>query len=196
MLLTVAENKHSDSGDETELMRRIGTGDEEALGELYDLYKNILYGIILSVVKKREEAETILVRDVFLRVWRESDSFDIEQGNVHNWLVTLAREGAIRYIRPKGEDTQHRGRSRLTGDEHHDPFASTIYSNRGELIRKSLNELPENQREILKIAYYRGITCSEIADNLGVSPDTVHTEMYRGLMKLKDSLKKIIGNDE
>ncbi|HET6528697.1 MAG TPA: sigma-70 family RNA polymerase sigma factor [Balneolaceae bacterium] len=188
------------SGEEIELMRQIKSRDESALEELYELYKRLLFGMIFSIVKKREEAEDVL-QEVFVNIWNKADSFDENRGNVYSWIVTLARNKAIDHLRSKAYKTQqkasisiHEPLFTLKGDKA-DPLETTIFSDRAELVKKALNEIPESQKEVIKIAYFRGLTQSEIAEQLDIPLGTVKTRTRQGMIKLKSILAAYISNE-
>lgn len=201
ILATIGKALHGNSDDEIELMKRIQAREAEALEELYDLYHRLLFGMVLSILKKREEAEDML-QEIFVKIWNKADSFDPDRGNAYSWIVTLARNQAIDRIRSKGYKTQekqsvsiHQPLFSLEGDKH-DPMQTTIFSDRAELVKKALNEIPESQREVIKIAYYRGLTQREIADYLDIPLGTVKTRTRQGMMKLKRILGEFISTNE
>ncbi|MDZ7772129.1 MAG: sigma-70 family RNA polymerase sigma factor [Balneolaceae bacterium] len=124
------------------------------------MYKGLLFGMILSVVGDREEAEDLL-QEVFLRIWEKASSFDESRGNVYSWVVTLARNRAIDRIRSKGYKTREK-QSQVLNDEERgptlegqarDPLTSTIYADRAEAVTKALREIPDEQRKVIEIAY-------------------------------------------
>lgn len=197
ILAAIGKAAHLGADDEIELMKRIKAKDEEALGELYDLYSRLLYGMVISIVKKREEAEDVL-QEVFIKIWEKASSFDEERGNVYSWLVTLTRNKAIDRIRSKDYKTQKKATQDVDAPEFtlegekFDPLETTIFSDRAELVKKALGEIPESQSEVLKIAYYRGLTQREISDQLDIPLGTVKTRMRQGMIKLKDILGEFI----
>lgn len=200
ILAAVGKAAHLRSDDEVELMKRIKAKDDKALGELYDLYNRLLFGMIISIVKKREEAEDVL-QEVFVKIWEKAYTFNEERGNVYSWIVTLTRNKAIDRIRSKGYKTSQKASQdvdapefTLEGDKF-DPLETTIFSDRAELVRKALGEIPESQSEVLKIAYYRGMTQSEISDHLEIPLGTVKTRMRQGMIKLKDILGEFISHN-
>lgn len=187
----------SDPKEETELMRRIKAKDADALAQLYDSYNRLLFGMILSIVKTRTEAEDVL-QEVFIKIWQKADTFKEGRGNVFSWLVTLARNRAIDRIRSKGYKTQLKASAnidepnvRLEGDNY-DPLETTIFSDRAKIVKNALQEIPEKESRVLKVAYYRGLTQSEISDNLDIPLGTVKTRMRQGMIKLKDILESHI----
>jgi len=200
LLATIGKVTHGNSDDEIELMKRIQARDEQALEKLYDLYNRLLFGMVISIVKKREEAEDVL-QEIFVKIWNKAESFNPDRGNVYSWIVTVARNKAIDRIRSKGYKTQkkqsvsiHEPLFSLEGDKH-DPMETTIFSDRAELVKKALGKIPEKQSEVIKIAYYRGMTQSEISDHLDIPLGTVKTRTRQGMIKLKRIIGDFISTD-
>ncbi|MGD8426054.1 MAG: sigma-70 family RNA polymerase sigma factor [Balneolaceae bacterium] len=199
LLATLGKMIRGNSDDELSLMRRIKQRDADALEELYDIYKKLLFSLVIAIVKKREETEDVL-QEIFVKIWNKADSFDEDRGNVYSWIVTLARNKAIDRIRSKGYKTQkqsvsiHEPLFSLKTDTY-DPMKTTIFSDRAELVKKALDEIPEKQSEVIKIAYYRGMTQSEISDYLNIPLGTVKTRTRQGMIKLESILGKFISTD-
>src|SRR5699024_1276397 len=173
----------------------------DALAQLYDLYKGLLFGLIMTVVKNREVAEDLL-QEVFMKIWEKAPTFQQKKGNVYSWIVTLTRNQAIDHIRSKGYKTQQKASVttespsiNLEG-EYTDPLESTIFADRAKLVKKALKEIPKKQRKVLEIAYYQGFTQSEIATQLDIPLGTVKSRMRQGMMKLKDILGTVVQADE
>lgn len=186
---------------EVELMQRIKAKDAEALGQLYDLYNRLLYSVILSIVKTKPEAEDVL-QEVFINIWQKANMFNENRGNVFSWVVALTRNSAIDRIRSKGYKTQLKASENienpainLEGD-YYDPLETTIFSDRAELVKDALAKLPDLQQQVLQIAYYKGLTQTEISDHLDVPLGTVKTRMRLGMIKLKELLETHIQNYE
>lgn len=200
LLVAIGKIAHQGSDDEKELMKRIKARDADALEQLYDLYKSLLYGLVISIVKKREEAEDIL-QEVFLKIWEKAYTFDEKRGNVYSWIVILTRNKAIDRVRSRGYKTQQKASVRMDEPEFtlegsgHDPLETTIFSDRAELVKKALNEIPEEQRDVIEIAYYRGMTQSEIAKQLNLPLGTVKTRTRQGMIKLESILKAHISKN-
>ena len=201
ILAAIGKAAHSGSEKEVQLMKKIKAKDADALKELYNLYDRLLFGMIISIVKKREEAEDVL-QEVFVNIWEKAHTFDENRGNVYSWIVTLTRNKAIDRIRSKGYKTQqkqsvsvHEPAFKLEGDKF-DPLETTIFSDRAEMVKKALKEIPEAQSKVLKIAYYRGMTQSEISDHLDIPLGTVKTRTRQGMIKLKNILESFIQQDE
>ena len=170
------------------LLHAIARSDEAALASLYDRYRLILFGLLVRILASREEAEDIL-QDVFIQVWRRAADFDEQRGKPFTWLVTLARSRAIDRLR------QLRARERLatasaqeSPAEASDAAADVYNGEQREIVAAALRQLPEEQRQTLLLAYFEGLTQSEIATRLGAPLGTVKTRMRSAMIKLRELL--------
>lgn len=161
-----------------------------ALGSLYDRYRLILFGVLMRILNTREEAEDVL-QETMLQVWRRAADFDERRGRPFTWLMTLARSRAIDRLRLLG------ARQRLVDsaarnlpDEASDAVKDTLHSEQREIVKRALAELPEEQTRILILAYFEGLTQSEIAEKLTTPLGTVKTRMRSGMIKLRELLGK------
>jgi RNA polymerase sigma-70 factor (ECF subfamily) len=173
---------------DVEILRGIAGGDEQALSALYDRYRLILFGLILRILHSQPEAEDVL-QEVFLQVWRRAADFDETRGRPFTWLVTLARSRAIDRLRSLGSrDRTAQEAAREVQDSVSDAATDAVKSEQGEIVRSALRELPEEQRNTLLLAYFEGLTQSEIAERLGAPLGTVKTRMRSGMIKLRELL--------
>ena len=173
---------------DVELLHAVARGDEGALARLYDQYRVILFSLLLRILNSREEAEDVL-QEVFLQVWKRAGDFDDTRGRPFTWLVTLARSRGIDRIRQLG------ARQRLADsaaqnapDEASDAVTDTLHSEQKEIVARALASLPEEQRRTLNLAYFEGLTQSEIAEKLDTPLGTVKTRMRSGMIKLRELL--------
>lgn len=176
------------------LLQAIAGGDEAALARLYDQYRVILFGLLVRILNSREEAEDVL-QEVFLQVWRRAGDYDEQRGKPFTWLVTLTRSRAIDRLRALGS------RQRLASsaaqeqpEEASDALKETYRSEQKEIVRRALAELPEEQRRTLLLAYFEGLTQSEIAAKINAPLGTVKTRMRSALTKLRETLGTQIGS--
>lgn len=174
---------------DTETLHAIARGDETALAALYDRYDSILLGLLLRILHSRPEAEDVL-QEVFLQVWRRAADFDETRGRGFTWLVTLARSRAIDRLRA----LESRGRaataaSREASETVADASDDVLRSEQSVIVRAALAEIPEEQRHALMLAYYDGLTQSEIAARLKQPLGTVKTRMRSGMIKLRELLR-------
>jgi RNA polymerase sigma-70 factor (ECF subfamily) len=179
---------------DVDLLHAIARGDEAALARLYDAYRVILFGLLVRILNSREEAEDIL-QDVFIQVWRRAKDFDEKRGRPFTWLVTLTRSRAIDRLRSLGA----RQRLAVAAAQNHpeqasDALSDTIKVAQQEIVRRALAELPEEQRHTLVLAYFEGLTQTEIASKLGAPLGTVKTRMRSGMIKLRGLLGSQLEN--
>ena len=188
-------NPQTDAED-AGLLRAVARGDESAFARIYDRYSPILLGLLLRILRSRAEAEDVL-QEVFLQVWQQARSFDESRGRAFTWLVTLARSRAIDRLR--AVDSRDRAAQRSAEDG--PPAAQTpvpadeeaIFAERAEVVRGALGELPEEQRQVLVLAYLEGMSQSEIAAAKNQPLGTVKTRTRAGLKKLSESLRSRLG---
>ncbi|MGB8507527.1 MAG: sigma-70 family RNA polymerase sigma factor [Pyrinomonadaceae bacterium] len=184
------ERKHDDQAD-IELVHAVARGEEPAFISLYDRYSSILLGLLLRILHSRAEAEDVL-QDVFLQVWQQAGSFDTTRGRPFTWIVTLARSRAIDRLRL----LESRNRTALRSTQEVPESVQTgideaaIRSQQSELLRDALNELPDEQRRTLALAYLEGLSQSEIAARLKQPLGTVKTRTRAGLLKLHSVLRE------
>ncbi|MGH9970407.1 MAG: sigma-70 family RNA polymerase sigma factor [Pyrinomonadaceae bacterium] len=173
---------------DVDLLHAVARGDETALGSLYDRYRVILFGLLTRILSSREEAEDVL-QEVFLQVWRRAADFDEQRGRPFTWLVTLARSRAIDRLRSLASRQRLTdSAARNTLDQTSDAVTDTLHSEQREIVQKALAELPEEQKQTLLLAYFEGLTQSEIAAKLRTPLGTVKTRMRSGMIKLRELL--------
>lgn len=192
--MSLAVQPEKTDGSDIELLHAVARGDEAALARLYDAYRVILFGLLVRILNSREEAEDIL-QEVFIQVWRRAKDFDEKRGRPFTWLVTLTRSRAIDRLRLLGARQRlatSAERERL--EEASDALTDTIKGTQKEVVRRALAELPEEQRHTLLLAYFEGLTQSEIAAKLGAPLGTVKTRMRSGMMKLRALLEPQLEN--
>ena len=177
---------------DVELLKAVARRDEAALGQLYDRYRRILFGVLMRILNNREEAEDVL-QEVFLQVWRRAADFDANRGKPFTWLVTLARSRGIDRLRATA--SRERVVTTITGaeageavEEVSDAATDAIRSEQRGVVNSALSQLPEEQKRPLMLAYFEGLTQSEIATQLNAPLGTVKTRMRSGMMKLRELL--------
>lgn len=173
---------------DVELLKAVAAGDEAALGQLYDRYRLILFGVLMRILNNREEAEDVL-QEVFLQVWRRATDFDANRGKPFTWLVTLARSRGIDRLRALASRERVAVMSvSEASEEVSDAATDAILSEQRGIVNSALSQLPEEQKRPLMLAYFEGLTQSEIATQLGAPLGTVKTRMRSGMMKLRELL--------
>jgi RNA polymerase sigma-70 factor (ECF subfamily) len=183
-----------ESAGDVELLHAVARGDEAALARLYDAYRVILFGLLVRILNSREEAEDIL-QDVFVQVWRRAKDFDETRGRPFTWLVTLTRSRAIDRLRQLGARQRLvTGAAQEQTETVSDALSDTIKVAQQETVRQALAELPEEQRRTLVLAYFEGLTQSEIATKLNAPLGTIKTRMRSGMIKLRALLASQLEN--
>ena len=179
-------------GDE-ELMRLVAGGDGDALSQLFQRYAGAVYSLAYRMLNDREGAEELL-NEAFVRVWRQAPSFDARRGKFSTWLMSVSRNLAIDELRSRRSRPQ-RSDPLTPGDANLDPVDDRVdverdvwQAERRRLIRQALRELPPAQRQALEMAYFEGLTQSEISARLGDPLGTTKTRVRLGLQKLRDLL--------
>jgi RNA polymerase sigma-70 factor (ECF subfamily) len=162
------------------LIGRIAAGRQDALGEFYDRYASLVNGLALRILRDPSDAEDV-VQEVFVQAWRQADRFDPARGTPEAWLCTLARTRAL--------DKLRRRVSRREAPAEAAPGTTATPRNVEVLaVRKALEELSANQRKALELAYYEGLTQSEIAERLGEPLGTIKTRIRTAMMRLREAL--------
>ena len=174
---------------DVDLLKAVAARDEAALGHLYDRYRLILFGVLVRILNNREEAEDVL-QEVFLQVWRRAADFDENRGRPFTWLVTLARSRGIDRLRALAsrERVATAAGADEASEEVSDAVTDAIRSEERGVVNSALSQLPEEQKRPLMLAYFDGLTQSEIALQLGAPLGTVKTRMRSGMMKLRELL--------
>jgi RNA polymerase sigma-70 factor, ECF subfamily len=172
------------------LAQRIRAGDNEALGELYDQYAAAGLAVAVRVLGSRDDAEDV-VHDAFVAAWRKIDRFDADRGSLRAWLMTIIRNRAIDRIRGRRaaddiDDADDRALLRSGGNPTWDAALRRTSANE---IRAVLDELPEDQRRAIELAYFEGYTYREVAERTGVAPGTASGRLRLALGKLRDGLR-------
>lgn len=186
------------------LVERMARGEERALGELYDRYGEMTYSLALAIVRERADAEEV-VADAFGQAWRNAASYDPGRGSVAGWLATITRTRALDLVRARGRRVRAIERA---AQADRDGLAAPMGAaadppdrriERGEarrLVTRSLGELPEPQRRVIELAYFGGLSQTEIAAELHEPLGTVKTRMRAGLEKLRGSLAPLLSGGE
>jgi RNA polymerase sigma-70 factor (ECF subfamily) len=171
--------------DDRSLIRGLQRKDPAAMAGLYDRFGRVAYSVILSIVRDGGVAED-LVQETFLRVWNRAQTFDEERTALGPWLLAIARNRAIDYIR---STSARMGRNAFELDAHEHPSLfvdmerDVVNSDHARLIRKAIAKLNENQQKVIHLAYYEGLSQSEMADRMGQPLGTVKS-WVRGALKL------------
>lgn len=177
-----------------ESLRRIAQRDARALETLYDRFSPLLYRTILSIVRRREDAEEVLGA-VFFHVWQKAADYSPAKGSVYGWLLCITRSRALDRLRTRGyKGNQRENSGGIDPDEMAqvggaDPLEQAHQSQCMERVRAALECIPPEQRKVIEEAYLRGYSQSEVAGRLGMPLGTVKTRMRDGMKTLQILLK-------
>ena len=170
--------------EEAALIARIRAGDESAMADVYDRHSGIVYAVALRVLANTSAAEDVL-QEVFLQLWRNPQSFDAERGRLAPWLAVIARNRAIDVLRKRPIEEDITELPISTGVNLEDEAAERMAISK---VREAFAQLPQDQRRLLEMAFFEGMTHSEIAHKTGEPLGTVKTRIRSGLLAVRKAL--------
>ncbi len=173
---------------EEELIVLLKEKNETGFHYLYDHYSGALYGIILRIVQSKEYTEEV-IQDVFVKIWNSIHQYDASKGRFYTWIINIARNTAIDYLKSKGFQNELKNQP-LPDFVYNTTELSTV-NNSSDYIgfTNVLEGLETDKQELINLAYYQGYTQHEISEKLKIPLGTVKTKMRNALMKLRDLLK-------
>ncbi|HEX2055825.1 MAG TPA: sigma-70 family RNA polymerase sigma factor [Nitrospiraceae bacterium] len=173
-----------------DLIARTAQGDQAALALLYDRTSPWIFGMVMRILGSREAAEEVTL-EVYVQVWRQAALYDRQRGSPAGWLTTLARTRAIDRFRAdyleKGRQTPLESAAELPSSEH-DPEEDSVGREHRRMVQSALAALPPEQREAIALAYFWGLSQSEIAERLQTPLGTIKTRIRMGMLKLREHL--------
>lgn len=183
-------------------MMALAAGDSSAMETLYERYSRPVYSFAYRMMSDKDLAED-LTQEVFLRAWRRSSRFSDSRGTLISWLLSITHNMAIdeirkRQRRPQKAESQEPELLMGTLRDTDEPVETqAVATMNGHLIRESLAEIPDNQRIVLEMGYFQGLTQREISDQLNVPLGTIKTRMRLALRKLQSSgdIQALVQND-
>ncbi len=169
-------------------VRRVEGGDSRALEELYDRYCPLLYPVALRILRSTADAEEA-VQQAWLQAWKSAGRYDDRRGTVAAWLLTLTRSRALDLYRSLSSRRRAESQSETPPEAAPgDPATETVQGQLGARVRQALAKLPAQQRQVLEIAYFEGLSQSEVAARLSAPLGTVKSWTRQGLMRLRELL--------
>jgi RNA polymerase sigma-70 factor (ECF subfamily) len=174
------------------LVAQMAQGRQEALAGLYDETSPILNGLLLRILDRPQDAEEVLL-DVYMKAWKNAGSYSPDRGTVQAWLFTMARSVAIdrirqRRARPGTLPLEFQGISEPPSSDQ-TPEEQSVESQRRRRVQLLLNELPPEQRDVVTLAFFGGLTHSELAGRLGLPLGTIKSRIRTGLLHLRNRLE-------
>lgn len=184
-------------------MRLMAEGSPAAMELLYERYSRPVFSFALRMLGDRDHAEDLL-QEVLLRAWRRANRFSDSRGTLISWLLSITHNMAIDEIRklqrrPQKAESQEPGLLMGTLRDTDEPVINQVLaSENGQLIRSALDEIPDNQRVVLELGYFNGLTQREISERLNVPLGTIKTRMRLALKKLQESgtIQALVHQDE
>jgi RNA polymerase sigma-70 factor (ECF subfamily) len=180
------ESEAAREPSDEQVLEAVGRGDDDALGVLYDRFGRLAFRLAFRILRDRALAEDA-VQEAFLAVWRSADAYKRERAKPSTWILTVVHRRAVDIVR---REQSRRGEPLEVAPE---PSAGpadedAVLRDRRAAVQAALTELPGEQRQALELAYYGGLTQSELAERLGVPLGTVKSRMFAGLGRLRELL--------
>lgn len=177
-----------------ELARRLQRRDPDAMADLYDRFGRLTYSVILAIVHDTGVAED-LVQETFLRVWNRVHAFEAGRGALGPWLLAIARNRAIDHLRSLSA-RMDRNAFELDVREHPSLFVDmereVLNTDHARLIRQAVSTLSANQQKVIELAYYEGLSQTEMAERMGEPLGTVKTWVRTALKHLREELGQAV----
>jgi len=175
------------------LIRRLADGDQTALSALYDATNRLVYGLAVRILGDAADAEEITL-DVYTQAWRQVARYVSSRGDAVTWLLTLTRSRAIDRLRSragsKKRETALETASELATDGP-DPESQSAFAQRARRVRSALSVLSPEQRQVIELAYFEGLTHVEIAERISQPLGTAKSRIRLGMAKLRDALQPL-----
>ena len=184
------------------LLGKVGDGDHEALGELYDRFCGALFSIILGVTRNTSDAEEVMQK-TFAKIWGKASTYDRSKGKAATWIITVAKRTALDHIRGL------KRRENTLSSAANDPSAATWVTNGsgtvsagqaadlisnedGERVRNAIAQLPEEQRAVIELSYFQSMSQAEISRELNVPLGTIKSRIRRSMHTLRVALGDLL----
>jgi RNA polymerase sigma-70 factor (ECF subfamily) len=182
----------SPPGEDEQLLLKVATGSRAAFAELYQRFSTPLHSLALKILANETEAQDLL-QEVFLSVWNKASTYQVERGSAFSWVVAQVRNRAIDRIRSR----RRRGELLEANAPELEPSGSFVPSSsenyekgdRARHVRSALSQLSGEQREVLRLAFFEGLTQVEIAEKLEEPLGTIKARAYRGMARLREALR-------
>jgi RNA polymerase sigma-70 factor (ECF subfamily) len=186
---TTCQDVHLRTFDQTPeaLLARVATGDQDAFASLYDQLAGTVYGITLKVLRDPAQAEEV-AQEVFVEIWRQANRYQPGRASVRTWAATIAHRRAVDRVRSEQSSRERIERVGRQSEETADAADTVLERLDQDRAAEALTSLTEAQREVITLAYYGGLTHTQIAERLQVPLGTVKTRARDGLIKLRERM--------
>jgi RNA polymerase sigma-70 factor (ECF subfamily) len=181
----MADGPNAPGTDDATLLQRVRQGDQRAMAEVFDRYSRAVYSVAMRILKDTGHAEDVM-QEIFFQVWRNSDSFVQGRGSLGAWLVVVARNRSIDQLRRRKpvdsvDDVVLASSGNLASEVEHNSMM--------EKVRKVLRDLPAEQQRSMELAFFEGLSHSEIAEKTGDPLGTVKTRIRLALITLRKAFQ-------
>jgi RNA polymerase sigma-70 factor (ECF subfamily) len=184
VLLGGIERMNQPDRDRSALERMVA-GDTRALEELYDRHGDLLYSLVRRILSRAEDAEDA-IQEIWLQAWRGARTYDPKRGTVCGWLVSIARSRAIDRLRSEGSRKRAVDAAGVDApDPPESPAESALDQERRQHVDQAMSQLDPQHREVLELAYFAGLSQSEISERLGAPLGTVKSWTRQALSRLE-----------
>lgn len=178
---------------EPALIRRVAAGDTVAFEQVYDAFSGLLFSVALRMLQRHEDAEELL-QEVFVKIWNDAGSYDASRGAPLAWALTITRHKAIDRIRSttrrlRLHDEAEREAKNAEAAPASEPAREALHAENATAVRSSLDKLPGDVRRTVELAYFGGLSQSQIAEKLSLPITTVKSHIRRAMMQLRQSLR-------
>lgn len=184
-----------ESRQDGELIARLKRRDQKAMSDLYDRFGKLVYSVILRIVKEPGTTED-LTQETFMRVWNRAQFIDEEKGAIGPWILAVARNRAIDYLRSVDGRMAQKSTEFDPGMEQPASFSRVerdiLNSDRARVLREAFTKLTPNQRVVIEMAYYEGLSQTEMADRMKQPLGTVKTWVRTALQVLRNELEEVV----
>jgi RNA polymerase sigma-70 factor, ECF subfamily len=178
-----AMSREAPQRSDEQLVEAVARADEDALGELYDRFGKVAYGLAYKILQDATLAEDA-VQEAFLQIWRGAGSYRPERAKASTWLLTFVHRRAVDLVR-REERRRTIPVEPLSEPPGTGPDEEVVTRSRAKVVRDALRRLPPEQREAIELAYYGGLTQSELAARLDQPLGTIKSRMFTGLQRLR-----------
>lgn len=177
----------SGSTRDIDCLRRISAGDSSALGELYDRYIALMFPVAVKILGSKEEAEDVM-QEVWMQVWKSAVSYDSARGAVPAWLLTITRTRALDRYRARSARTRREEATTMEAPAPPAPSNGVESASSRDVVRRAFEKLEPHHRQVLELAYWKGLSQAEIATALSAPLGTVKSWTRQALRGLRDAL--------